>query len=106
MPIFISDKTRCPLCREIIERDHARIGFPSFLKSSHGLSVLSDAVAHKSCFEKWKYRNVFLVLFEKFEKILNERPQEMNWRDGENWIRVRGGEFDREAESLDPTKQP
>jgi hypothetical protein len=105
MPIFVSGKTLCPLCRQPIEREQPRVGFPSFLKSTHSLSILSDAVAHRGCFEQWQHRELFVTLFEKFKRILDERPQDTGWKEGEEWIRVRGEEFDREAEALDPANR-
>lgn len=104
MPIFVSGMTLCPLCRQRIEREQPCVGFPSFLKPTHSLSMLSDAVAHKSCFEQWEHRDVFLTLVEKFERLLDEKPLNMGWREGEEWIRTRGEDFDREAEALDPAK--
>lgn len=105
MPIFIPGKTRCPLCRQPVEREQPRAGFPSFLRSTHSLSILSDAVAHQDCFDQWQYRDLFLMLFDKFDKLLDGRPRELDWRDGENWIRIRGEEFDRAAEALDPARK-
>ena len=104
MPIYISGKTLCPLCGHPVYREQSRVGFPSFLKPTHGLSRLSDAVAHQSCFDQWEYREPFLILFEKFQRLVDRRPQGLDWKDGEVWLQGRGEEFDREAEALDPLK--
>jgi hypothetical protein len=64
---------------------------------------LSDAVAHQSCFERWEHRELFIRLFEKFQRLLEE-PLNVGWKEGGEWLRVRGEEFDREAEALDPGK--
>lgn len=46
------------------------------------------------------------MLFDKFNKMLDERPRELDWREGEIWIRAKGEDFQREAEALDPAKFP
>jgi hypothetical protein len=45
------------------------------------------------------------MLFEKFQRFLGERPEDVGWKEGEEWIRSRGADFDREAEALDPAKE-
>lgn len=45
------------------------------------------------------------MLFDKFNKMLDERPRELDWREGEIWIRAKGEDFQREAEALDPARR-
>jgi hypothetical protein len=104
MPLFVAGKTLCPLCEKSIQHDDRRVGFPSFLKPTHSLSILSDAVVHEICFDSWEHRGTFLDLLGRFKRIGDARPADLHWRDGELWIKARGEDFDREAESLDPAK--
>jgi hypothetical protein len=105
MPIYVAGKSLCPLCRQPIAHGEDYIGFPSFLKRTHSFSILSDAIVHQRCFKTWEYRDAFSRLLEEFEIMLDARPRDLEWREGEKWIKARSEEFDKMAESLDPAKK-
>jgi hypothetical protein len=86
-------------------RTDSCVSFRPFLSTSHGLSFLSDAAAHKACFDQWEHREVFLQIYAAFEQMMASRPRELDYRTGEEWLRVKGAEFDAFAAALDPSKK-
>ena len=93
----------CPLCGKPMSGAERTRRFPPFLKATHSLSVLSDAVVHQDCFDAWEHKATFVRLLDRFKELMSQRPDSMDWKEGEMWSKAQGERFNQEAAVLDPS---
>ncbi len=64
---LIFENSTCSICKEVLTENHDVITWQTFLSKEHKFWKYSDSGMHKSCFEKWKYK-------EEFEELYKYQP--------------------------------
>lgn len=106
MPIYVPGKSTCPLCEQTLERGQDLLGFPAFLKASHRLSLLSDAVVHRGCFDGWEHHDRFVEILQRFKAIMDSAPRDsMSWKEGEKWIQEQQAQLDAWVTATDSAEK-
>jgi hypothetical protein len=67
MAILLRGKTRCPICRKVIEEGDEAVTFPHFiLNGKDPLSALSDSACHSACVNAYPLGPAMLATAEDY----------------------------------------
>jgi len=102
MAQFISGKTSCTMCGQVIEDSADLIGFPAFLPERHIRWRFSDAAFHAQCFSEWKYSQIFLGLYEQFRQIWASAPQGGSDDERMQWLTTELAKFNDRCIEVPP----
>ena len=81
MALIILGKTLCPLCEAPITSDRNVVATTPFLEGAHCLSRYADATMHYECFQRWFFREEFVVAYNQ-RVGSNEMQPDGRLRDG------------------------
>jgi hypothetical protein len=87
MAILVVGKTKCTICKGIIESLDDAVAFPAFVPEGHEFSEFSDGVFHKHCFLAWEDHDRFQCLYENYERVWKSRPSNLSFEQIEEWGR-------------------
>jgi hypothetical protein len=94
MAIFISGKSTCRICGQVLLQDQEKVGFTHFLPKSHKWWEYSDGVFHRACFESWPDHEEFNKLYKRFREIWDSRPKDLtSMEEKDKWMREAFKEF-------------
>ena len=85
MAVIIPGKTKCRRCGEILNSMSDSVGFPAFIPAGHLFAPYSDSAFHRSCFMAWDEHDEFQRLYDEYLRVWDSRPQELSYKDAENW---------------------
>lgn len=101
MGIFVPGRTRCPLCRAVVEELAGTRSFPPILPRQHPLALVCEATVHDQCFENWSGRLLFEHLLSRFHDIWKGRPVRVASDELDRWQEAAQTLFAVEVELLD-----
>jgi len=75
MVMFFPGRTKCLICKNVIEKSDDAVGFPALLKAGHRLHSYSDSALHRECFAASPDKAEVERLYSRFRQIWDERPK-------------------------------